>query len=141
MSGAPIPPEPDDLTREAVDFLRTVDAGDSAMPASNGMRKVALTQIFSYWGKFGCPSLFLTLTPDDMRSMILRDYAGIDSLDPDLQAFINNRSVQENPVAVARWFQRLVDLFVTHVLGFDVHQHRPFAWAKGHGPCPWRARH
>jgi len=91
MSGGPRPEPPASLSRDAVDFLRTVDAGDSAMPASNAMRKTALSQIFSYWARFGCPSLFLTFTPDDMRSMILRKNAGLDTLDPNLRAFLNDR--------------------------------------------------
>ena len=72
VSSVPRPADVD-ISR-ALSLLRTIEVGDAAMPTSNGMRKAALVQLYSYWYRFGAPSLFLTFTPDDCRSS-LRPYA------------------------------------------------------------------
>lgn len=124
-SSSQIPPPPNNPNTSAL--FSGLWAGTSKMWGTNEERKVYRRHAFSLAAELGQPSLFITINPNDAGSIAVCYYAGImskQSLDEvnkgDLPTLTQRMQVVAlDPVACAMNFQRLMDGFVSVLLGFD----------------------
>ena len=115
-------------------FLRSITTMCGKLPHSNEACMEARRVYFSYLMKFGIPALFLTITPDDLRSFRIVVYA----LSPekisaygqvDTQSFsesdivsefnIRREARVEHPGLCAEEYQRLMQLVIKHFFNWD----------------------
>ncbi len=115
-------------------FLRSITTMCGKLPHSNEACMEARRIYFSYLMKFGIPALFLTITPDDLRSFRIVVYA----LSPkkvsaygevDAQSLseseilsefnIRRKARVEHPGLCADEYQRLMQLVIKHFFNWD----------------------
>ena len=133
---APVPAEPANIsTAGARVLLRHVNAAAAKMWASNQERAVAQRHAFALVARYGNPAVFVTISPKDNGSATIAYLAGeldiehlaelrAGSLPSTARSFTASSS---DSVAGARYFDRVVDVFVETILGFDPSTRRPLA--------------
>jgi hypothetical protein len=84
-------------------------------------KKYMQNEIWSLLAFLGAPSWFITLSPADNHHPISLYYASQDTtFRPEiLSSSDRNRLTSINPVAAARFFHLIVELFIKHVLGIN----------------------
>ena len=84
-------------------------------------KKYMRNEIWSLLAFLGAPSWFITLSPADNRHPISLYYANQNiTFQPEiLSSSERNRLTANNPVAAARFFHLIVQLFIKHVLGIN----------------------
>ena len=84
-------------------------------------KKYMRNEIWSLLAFLGAPSWFITLSPADNRHPISLYYASQDTIfRPEiLSSSDRNRLTSINPVAAARFFHLIIELFIKHVLGIN----------------------
>ena len=120
-------------SRTGSKYLYTIKATCRDLPHTNEAALEARKVYFSYLMKFGLPAIFLTVTPDDQRSVRISIYSGakvekqygsvdVKSLsDEDLLAeFKVRQSIQVNhPGLCAEDYSRIIKLVIKHIFKWD----------------------
>jgi len=128
----PRPPMPPDVGR-AKTLTNRVRAAAAHGKGSNPARQVHLRRGFSLQTRFGSASLFVTISPKDNGSLTVAYLAGQVACDKLEQIDITNLPSQaarfaatsKDPVACARYFNRIVRCFFQDVVGYDREEQRP----------------
>lgn len=99
----------------------------SRFPGSNEQRSVWRQEAYALCSKYGFPNVFFTVTPDDVNSVTVMYYAGavgaevffdddVSSVPARSERF---RIVSTDPVADARFCDRMLRVLVREVFGWD----------------------
>ena len=113
--------------RKCFEILHIIDNVGGHVSASNTQKKYQRNEIRSLMYKLGAPNLFITFSPNDIGSPICIKYCGYCiNLDDKFPAMPNSNQcccmVANNPVAAAKYFHLMVELFMKYVLRFDSHK-------------------
>ena len=114
-------------------FLKSIRAACQRLPHSNEAAQEARKIYFSFLIKFGLPSIFLTITPDDLRSfrVVLYSLAGkeLDFGNIDVNSLSNEDIMMDFKVrqetridfpGLCSWdYQRIMQLVIKHIFGWD----------------------
>jgi hypothetical protein len=115
-------------------FLRSIKSTCGKLPHSNEACMDARRTYFSYLMQFGIPAIFLTITPDDLRSFRIVVYSlpphmvnGFSEIDPNrfsesdvLSEFNIRREARvQHPGLCAEEYQRLMQLVIKHLFNWN----------------------
>ena len=114
-------------------FLRSVQIGSQSVWGTNAERQACRREAFGYQARFGQPALFVTLTPNTDNSIVMAVYANGVSAET---MFEKDPAKMPSPVEIkrivisdgmasARLFERIIEVFIDVVLGFDRTKKRP----------------
>jgi len=114
-------------TKKADALLKQVEISSVNVWGSNEERKRCRNEAFGMVGKFGQPSLFVTLTPNTDNGMSIAYYSGITGfnslLDLEFKNMPNKIDVEsismKDYCASARLYDRIISTFLTTALGWD----------------------
>ncbi|PSR87074.1 hypothetical protein PHLCEN_2v5260, partial [Hermanssonia centrifuga] len=113
-----------DAEKRCYELISIIDHVAGHVPGSNTRKKYQRSEIRSLIIRYGIPVFFITFAPSESKSPICLYFCGegID-LDDYLPLKTDSkerlRTVVQNPVARARFFNLMVNLFVKHVLRAD----------------------
>lgn len=116
--------KPEDAEERSVfELLGIIDYVSKRVQGSSSTRKLLRNEIFSLIIAKGVPIWFITFVPTDFKSPLCLYYCGvkIDLLDPlkDWPEYPSRmRAIADNPVACARYFDKIVRAFLERVLKF-----------------------
>ncbi|KAA1478950.1 hypothetical protein DENSPDRAFT_788608, partial [Dentipellis sp. KUC8613] len=118
--GESIQPESED-EKMCYQIIHDLDHVAYRVPGSRTSRKYMRQEIWSLISYKGAPSWFITFAPVDWKHPIALYYADQDmTIYPKLYKKDDSiRLIANNPVASARFFKLMVDLFINHVLGYN----------------------
>ena len=123
-------------THRANAFLGAIDAVCKAIPHTNEAAKIARRDIETMQHHFGCPTYFLTITPDDDNHFLIQVFSQI-TLSPtknidemtDDEIFQLSKSKTELrikfPGVSAYFFEVMIDIVLTDVIGWDKQNNCP----------------
>lgn len=117
-------------TCRGVAFLGAIDAICKAIPHTNEAAAVARRQMESMQHHFGCPTFFLTVTPDDDNHIVIQiltntNLSGNKKVDEMTDDEIFNLSTNKTelrinfPGVCAYFFQSMLDIILKDVIGWD----------------------
>lgn len=100
-------------------ILKDLDYVDAKVEGSLTNKRYMRNQIWSLMYYLGAPSWFITFAPSDVDHPIALHYAdGTEAIYPKFRTRDEKKVlIANNPVAGARFFKKMVELFITHVLG------------------------
>jgi Helitron helicase-like domain at N-terminus len=109
-------------TQEEIDcfqVIRDLDQVSQKVDGSVTGKKFMRSEIWSLMYHCGAPSWYITLSPADVKHPICIYFADTKEIfNPSLRAYDERmRLIAGNPVAGARFFHFMVELFIKHVLG------------------------
>ncbi|KAH7903751.1 hypothetical protein BJ138DRAFT_977402, partial [Hygrophoropsis aurantiaca] len=115
---------PGDATEEekaCYQVIRDLDHVGSGVQGSMTQKKYMRNEIWSMVSYKGAPSWYITLSPADEKHPICLYYA---DLNKEFRPYIKDANlrrllVSRNPVAGARFFHLMIQLFIKHVLGVN----------------------
>ena len=108
--------------RDCYQVLRDLDYVNARVQGSVTSKKYMRNEIWALISHLGAPSWYITLTPADVEHPIALYYADTkETFEPNLFRKKDERLrlIANNPVAGARFFKLMVELFFKHVLGVD----------------------
>ncbi|KAH7906051.1 hypothetical protein BJ138DRAFT_972775, partial [Hygrophoropsis aurantiaca] len=102
--------------------IRDLDHVGNGVSGSLTNKKFMRNEIWSLMSYKGAPSWYITLSPADERHPICLYYADTNM---EFRPFIKDEKlrrlmVSQNPVAGARFFHLMIQLFIKHVLGVNL---------------------
>ena len=111
-------------------LINDLDHVNGHVPGSITQKKFMRNEIWSLISYFGAPSWFITFSPADNMHPISLYFADTqETFSPELRHENERyRLIAENPVAGARFFHLIVEMFIKHVLG--VNQEHPGLYGK-----------
>ena len=107
--------------------IKTVAGG---VMGSNQSRANCRVQLHAQIFAFGLPNIFITINPCDLHHPLAMKFAGvdldIDNLVPEKMPDSQHRAsiVATHPVAIARFFNKLIESVLTTLVAYDQRQHR-----------------
>ena len=127
-NGAPRPEAPASLAQHGVDadFLRSIEYATRQMKHSHGRTQEARKEAHSYGFEFGKPTWFVTLNKNDGRCLEICALSEEDGGGSTPCRKLRYDLLGRFPGAAALSFDRLVRLFVKHLLAWDEVNRRPF---------------
>jgi hypothetical protein len=116
--GQNVKPETQD-EKDCFQVIRDLDHVSQRVDGSVTTKKYMRSEIWSMMTYYGAPSWYITLSPADVKHPICLYFADKDEVfKPDLRDYNERiRLIARNPVAGARFFNFMVELFIKHVLG------------------------
>ena len=116
--GSHIDPETD-AEKECFKILNDIDCVAGKVNGTSTSKKILRNEIWSLISYIGAPSWFITFSPADVKSPICIYWANTktDYNLNNLSQDASMRIVTKNPVAGARFFHFVVQMFIKHVLG------------------------
>jgi hypothetical protein len=117
-NGEQVTPETDDQ-RQCFQLLQDIDHVGGFVKGSLTNKKYMRNEIWSLISYAGAPSWFITFSPADNMHPISLYYADTqEEFSPKLKDYNERyKLIAENPVAGARFFHFVCELFIKHVLG------------------------
>jgi hypothetical protein len=111
-------------------LINDLDHVNGHVPGSITQKKYMRNEIWSLISYYGAPSWFITFSPADNMHPISLYFADTqETFNPTLRPENERyRLIAENPVAGARFFNFIVEMFIKHVLG--VNQDHPGLYGK-----------
>jgi hypothetical protein len=105
--------------KDCFQVIRDLDHVSQRVDGSVTSKKYMRSEIWSMMTYYGAPSWYITLSPADVKHPICLYFADKDeAFKPDLRDYNERiRLIARNPVAGARFFKFMVELFIKHVLG------------------------
>ncbi|KAH7903867.1 hypothetical protein BJ138DRAFT_1019940, partial [Hygrophoropsis aurantiaca] len=105
--------------RECYQVIRDLDHVGYGVSGSLTNKKYMHSEIWSLVSYEGAPSWYITLSPSDEKHPICLYYADVNR---EFKPFIKDQNIRrlmvsQNPVAGARFFHLMIQLFIKHVLG------------------------
>ncbi|KDQ26089.1 hypothetical protein PLEOSDRAFT_1015325, partial [Pleurotus ostreatus PC15] len=118
-NGEHVRPETDE-EKNCFDIVRDLDHIAAGVNGSPTSKKYQRNEIWSLMYHVGSPIWYITLSPVDIKHPICIYYAGSDeTFQPVMPAEERMRTVTSNPVACARFFKFMVEVFIYEILRFD----------------------
>jgi hypothetical protein len=119
-------------------FLKSIRAACGSLPHSNEATMEARRTYFSFLMKFGLPSIFLTVSPDDLRNFRIVVYSLVGKKTVSGQMNVNDVSDEQvladfkfrsetrlkYPGLCAEEYERIVNLVIKHFFNWDVEKQR-----------------
>jgi len=111
-------PETDE-EKSCFQLIKDLDHVGSHVKGSLTNKKYMRNELWSLISYAGAPSWFITFAPADNMHPISLDYADIEEkFNPEIRDYSTRyKLMAENPVAGARFFHFMVQMFIKHVLG------------------------
>ena len=109
-----------DKEKACFDLINDLDSVSHKVKGSISSKKHMRNEIWSTIAYAGAPTWFITFAPADIKHPLCLYYADKQvEFNPDLFRTSDERYVliAHNPVAGARFFHKIVELFIKHVLG------------------------
>ena len=105
--------------KDCFQVIRDLDHVSSRVDGSLTSKKYMRSEIWSLMAYFGAPSWYITLSPADVKHPICLYFADTkEKFCPDLRLYEERiKLIARNPVAGARFFHFMVELFIKHILG------------------------
>ena len=102
-------------------LINDLDHVNGHVPGSITQKKYMRNEIWSLISYFGAPSWFITFSPADNMHPISLYFADTqETFSPELRTEDERyKLISENPVAGARFFHFMVEMFIKHVLGVE----------------------
>ena len=102
-------------------LINDLDHVNGHVPGSITQKKYMRNEIWSLISYFGAPSWFITFSPADNMHPISLYFADTqETFSPELRPENERyKLIAENPVAGARFFHLIVEMFIKHVLGVN----------------------
>lgn len=103
------------------DLIHDLDLVGQHVQGSITNKRYMRNEIWSVISHHGAPSWFITFAPPDSKNPICLYYADTDTKFKPIERSEDDRYrlIAENPVASARYFNFMVELFLKHVLGVE----------------------
>ncbi|OCH89705.1 hypothetical protein OBBRIDRAFT_835632 [Obba rivulosa] len=119
--GAFVTPETEE-EKKCFQIITLIDYVAGHVDGSTTARKYQRNEIHGLMHRFNLPFFFVTFSPVDFKHPLCLYYCGevidIRDANPGLLAYDDRlRAIAANPVACARFFHAMVDLFIKHYLG------------------------
>ncbi|KDQ32235.1 hypothetical protein PLEOSDRAFT_22756, partial [Pleurotus ostreatus PC15] len=106
--------------KNCFDIVRDLDHIAGGVSGSPTSKKYQRNEIWSLMYHVGSPIWYITLSPVDIKHPICIYYAGTDeTFQPIIPADKRMHTVTSNPVACARFFKFVVDMFINEIVRFD----------------------
>ena len=107
--------------KDCFQMIRDLDQVSQHVEGSVTTKKYMRTEIWSTMAYYGAPSWYITLSPADVKHPICLYFADKkESFMPSLREYDERiQLIAANPVAGARFFHFMVELFIKHVLGVE----------------------
>ncbi|KAF4618642.1 hypothetical protein D9613_009831 [Agrocybe pediades] len=105
-------------------LLQDIDCLAGKVEGTSTSKKIQRNEIWSLISYIGAPSWFITYSPADVRNPICIYWAA-QEINVDFSRLTNEESMRmvvRNPVASARFFHFMVEMFLKHILGVDSKQ-------------------
>ncbi|KAH7905164.1 hypothetical protein BJ138DRAFT_1018111, partial [Hygrophoropsis aurantiaca] len=107
---------------ECYQVIRDLDHVGYGVSGSLTNKKYMRSEIWSLVSYKGAPSWYITLSPADEKHPICLYYADVNR---EFKPFIKDQKIRrlmvsQNPVAGARFFHLMIQLFIKHVLGVSI---------------------
>ena len=133
-SGAPRPEPPAGLAQHGIDadFLRSIEYATRQMPHTHGRTREARKEAHSFGYEFGKATWFVTFSKNDGRCLEIVALSEEDGGGSTPCRKLRYDLLGRFPGAAALSFDRLVRLFVKHLLAWDEVNRRPFFDTHGH---------
>ncbi|KAH7905263.1 hypothetical protein BJ138DRAFT_992481, partial [Hygrophoropsis aurantiaca] len=111
-----------DAEQACYQVIRDLDHINGTVQGSLTTKKYMRNEIWSLVSYKGAPSWYITLSPADEKHPICLYFADINH---EFRPFIKDEKlrrlmVSQNPVAGARFFHLMIQLFIKHVLGIKI---------------------
>ena len=121
MKQGPVKPESEE-EKACFKLLHDLDHVNYKVQGSITSKKYMRNEIWSLVSYLGAPSWFITFSPADVKSPIALYFADSDqTYVPQFRTSEERlKLIANNPVAGARYFKMIVDLFIKHVLGVSL---------------------
>ena len=105
--------------KDCFQMIRDLDHVSKQVDGSITSKKNMRSEIWSLMAYYGAPSWYITLSPADVKHPICLYWADSqESFCPNLRPYDECiRLIARNPVAGARFFHFMVELFIKHILG------------------------
>jgi hypothetical protein len=105
--------------QDCFQVIRDLDHVSQRVDGSVTSKKYMCSEIWSLMAYHGAPSWYITLSPADVKHPICLYLADTkETFSPELRQYDERmRLIASNPVAGARFFHFVVELFIKHVLG------------------------
>ena len=127
-------------TNEGGLLLGAIDAVCKVIPHSNQAAAAARRKMETMQHHFGCPTFFLTVTPDDDNHMLIQilsqEYIdkqnNVDDMtDEEVFQLSSDKTALriKFPGICAYFFELMLDIIMQHVIGWDKIHHKPFPTA------------
>jgi hypothetical protein len=103
-------------------IIRDLDHVGSGVRGSMTSKKYLRNELWSLISYLGAPSWYITFAPSDLTHPLCLYFAtGNESLSPDFNITNDDRfrEIIKNPVAGAKFFDFMVNMFIKHVLGVN----------------------
>ncbi|KAI0341027.1 hypothetical protein BDW22DRAFT_1333245, partial [Trametopsis cervina] len=120
-----------DSERACFELIQLIDQVNHYVPGSTTNRKYQRNEIKSMIMQKGVPFWFITFSPTDFKHPLCLYYCGMkidlfsyDQKLPDYQERMY--AIAQNPVACARFFDRIVSTFITEILCYGKKEHGLF---------------
>ena len=121
-------PEPPGDVRRVLNLRKGIVSGEAAFYGSSAERSNARHKLFGFVRRLGMFQLFLTLSPDSAGTYVIGINSG--NIDPNIVTESNHAILptrperkafaSKNPVQSAKYFMRVMNTFITKVLGWDI---------------------
>ncbi|KAH8084931.1 hypothetical protein BXZ70DRAFT_871308, partial [Cristinia sonorae] len=111
--------------KKCYQVLQDIDFVNSHVEGSVTNKKYMQNEIWALTSYLGAPSWYITLSPADIEHPVALYYADTkETFEPELFRAKDDRLrlIADNPVAGARFFKHMVELFLKHVLGVGQQQ-------------------
>src|ERR1700690_1057949 len=107
--------------KDCFQVIRDLDYVGGNVSGSTTSKKYMRNEIWSLISSQGAPSWYITLSPADINHPICLYFADTDEkFSPTIKAHDDRKKlIGKNPVAGARFFHFMIELFIKHVLGVD----------------------
>ena len=124
----------DDAENDCFKIIKDLDYVSSHVPGSLTSRKQMRSEAWSMMSYLGAPSWFITFAPADINHQICLYYADTkQEIYPKFREYDDRvRLIANNPVAGARFFKMMVELFIEHVLGVGTNHHGVYGKTSGY---------
>ena len=105
--------------KDCFQLIHDLDHVSQRVDGSITSKKYMRSEIWSLMAHYGAPSWYITFSPADVKHPICLYFADSnESFTPNLRPYDERiRLIAANPVAGARFFHFMVELFIKHVLG------------------------
>ena len=105
--------------KDCFQVIRDLDNVSSRVDGSLTSKKYMRSEIWSLMAYYGAPSWYITLSPADVKHPLCLYFADSqEKFSLDLRPYDERiRMIARNPVAGARFFHFMVELFIKHILG------------------------
>ena len=118
------------------EFLRSVDAVARAVPHSTEAAKSARRDGEAHQHRFGLPSIFLTVAPDDDNSFFVQVLLGVIVDDDEDVGMISDEELAARaekrttlriryPGVCSFFFEQVLDIVIRDVIGWNIDEQRP----------------